>query len=412
MEPMFKERIENVESAISWGNILPTAKESGTVDCPFCGKKGKAYLYPNYFKCFSSRCGVKGGKTKIYSMREGLRFIEALETLEGKAGLSRSKVDEDFEKRSLLLSEVLDAYEDKLETYPEVIEYLQGRGFDEEFIRLMRIGYAPHNTTLAPYDINRNALIRHRLLKPNGQEFFWQRIIFPIYNSNGRLVHLTGRQFPTINDEYKYLDSPEVPIIGSSKKYLLFEDQIDFYKNSSDTIYLVEGVPDAFTLKQLGYPVVGVLGLAKLMYHTSKFKGFKKLIAVFDNDRYEYDHPMYPSELKSWRMVMSQLIDLQLYMGKELQVQVCMVPEHLRTTEGPVKDINDVYTHGYDVEEVLSENTEDLVEHFIKTKGGNYANHEMALKLISTTGRCANILDDYITDDMSPIEYALKVLAS
>lgn len=412
MDPEFKERIDNAESATSWSSILPVGKESGTVDCPFCNKRGKAYLYPNFFKCFSSRCGIKGGKVKIHSMKEGLRFMDALDNLEGRSGLSRTKVNEDFEKRSSLLSEVLDAYQDKLHNYPEALKYLLDRGFDESFLEVMRIGYAPHDTTLAPYDINRNALIRHGLLKPNGSEFFWKRLIFPIYNTNGKLVHLTGRQFPTVSEDYKYLDSPEVPIIGSSKKYLLFEDQIEFYRNSSDTIFLVEGVPDAFTLKQLGYPVVGVLGLAKLMYHTSKFKGFKKLVAVFDNDRYEYDHPVYSGQLKSWRMVMPQLIDLQLYMGKELQVQTCMIPEHMHSLEGPVKDMNDVHRFGFDVDEVLTNNTEDLVESFIETKGGDYANHEAALKLISVTGRCANILDDYITEDMSPIEYALKVLAS
>lgn len=265
------------------------------------------------------------------------------------------------------------------------------------------------------YELSRNKLMRHSLASKKG-DFFWQRIVFPIYNINGYLVHLTGRSFPVTSEDFKYLDTKAVPVIGSSKDYLLFEEQLNFYKNGSRTLYLVEGVPDSYILKQSGAHVVGVMGLAKLMSHTSKFEGFDNIVAIFDNDRYEIDHPRFPGQLKSWRMVMDQLIDLQLYVGKKIRISTCMVPEGLYLNDKQVKDVNDLYLYvdqdEHEMFRVIEENTVDLVESFIESHGGDISYHRTALKLIASTDRGQHLMSKYITDDWSALDYAIKVLVN
>lgn len=73
----FKERVDSVNEATNWSDVMPVTKERGTITCPFCLKKGKGYLYPNFFKCFSSRCGVQGDKINVYKQLNNLTYGEA-----------------------------------------------------------------------------------------------------------------------------------------------------------------------------------------------------------------------------------------------------------------------------------------------------------------------------------------------
>lgn len=412
----FRERINRVNEEVSWSD-LGFNKEKGTVNCPFCGKKGKAYLYPKFFKCFSSRCGVTGDKLHIHQKMNNLNFIQALTSLETKACVDPKQQQEEYIKRDEILNHVLDAYHDQLylPNNEKALTYLYQRGFTDEFIKTMRIGYAPSSgSVLSLYpDININKLIRHHLATPK-HEFFWNRIIFPIHNTQGYLVHLTGRKFPNDgNDDMKWLDSKSVPLVGSSKNYLLFENQLECYKNRGEDLYLVEGVPDAFIMKQMGYPVLGVLGLQKLLQQASKIDsyGFKNIIAIFDNDRYEINHPNYPGELKSWRVVTNQLIDLQLYLGRKSMIDVCMIPEDYED----VKDINDLYIKTNNksaVDCVLNSNKESLVNSIIRQYGGDMSMHKLLLKLIAATGCNQELLQPYIPEDYDCLTYALKVLTT
>lgn len=256
IDAALKERIDNVNNALSWSDVIPTITEKGTIVCPFCHRKNKGYLYPNFFKCFSSHCGVQGDKINIYKELNHLSYGEALRTLEGKSNLDYRTQQNEFDRRNELLSEVLEAYVDQLELSGPVLEYLYKRGFQYDFIKQNQIGYAPNSTCLKEYGINSNTLRRHGLLNKYG-DFFYERIIFPVYNINGYLVHLTGRDFTGENQDYKYLDSSAIPIIGSCKDYLLFEKMLPYYRNGSKTLYLVEGVPDSYILRQCGINVVG-----------------------------------------------------------------------------------------------------------------------------------------------------------
>ena len=429
MNPYFEERVSSLIDALSWEDIFDISTERGSISCPFCHKKNKAYLYPNFFKCFSSRCNVKGSKIKMYQEIHSLTFWEAVKHLESQKGLNPHTQLKDLEERNKFLHTVIDVYHNELFTNPNnsgVLDYLISRGFTSEFLELWKIGYASHDNILATYGINYRDLTIQGLAK-NRREFFDKRIIFPIFNSVGSLVHLTGREFPRTNRDrdFKYLDSPSrpsMPAIGSSKDYFLFENELANYRNypnTNKTLYLVEGVPDSFILKQLGYPVVGLMGLNKLLAQgLKKFDGFEKIIAIFDNDRYESTHLYFANQKKSWRVVTNQLLDLQLYLGQDSVVSCCTIPEGIRIKNSGscIKDVNDLYLYlDRDtnlLKKYLAENTKDIIKYMLDEYGGDLAKHQTILKLVSATNRGKELIEPYIPQELSSLDYALKVFNS
>lgn len=409
--PELQIRLDAISSSTNWSYIHSSfIKDSGTVDCPFCRRKSKGYLYPNFYKCFSSRCGVQGDKVNLYKKLNQLTFWDAVKELETKSGLDPKSQNKGLEKRSKLLSEVLYIYHCLLLDNPLAINYLTSRGLTLDYIKQKQIGYAPlSRKTLSQYKyLKENSLILQELVNNYG-DFFHNRIIFPIYNQSGYLVHLTGRQFPDIETDWKYLDSKSVKVAGSSKQYLLFEEEIKHYLEKDNVVYLTEGVMDSFILNQQGLPVLGLLGLQKIMSHVSKLSQFKKVIAIFDNDRYDLDHPYFPGEFKSWRLVMSQLVDLQTYLGKTTAIYTCMVPE-----SSGCKDVNDYYQkNGLDnLINMFDTNSSSLTTSFITNCKGDLSEHLTALKLIATTGEGKELLKQYIAEDFDPLDYAIQVLNS
>lgn len=406
------ERIENVNNIITWTDI-GFDKNRGTTECIFCHAKNKGYLYDYYYKCFSSKCGVKGNKISIYQKLNNLSFYNALCSLEQIGNIDLTIQEEFISSRNKLLFEVLEAYSFELQENTEALNYLYSRGFTEEFIKSEMIGYANGKSPLKNYSININSLRRHDLIRKS-REFFDNRFIFPVHNINGFLVHLTGRYWPGENKEYKYLDSSAMPNIGSCKDYLLFERYIKYYKSNKNVLYLVEGVPDSYILKQCGANVLGLMGLNKLLKQSFKLEQFDTVIAIFDNDKFEEGHPNFSNEYKSWRIVLPQLVDLQIYLGKKTEIKVAMVPDNLYIKENKVKDINDFYLYlnrdGGILLKELNNISSNLVEYFIDLNKNNLTNHRTALKLIAATSKGKNLLNSYIPLNLSPIEYALKVL--
>lgn len=408
--PELKERVNIINSNLSWSDISSEfSKEHGTVTCPSCLRKNKGYLTSNFFRCYSSHCEIQGDKVTLFQKLNGLKYMDALKSLETSSGLDHCLFNQQLEERNSILSDILSIYSDEIKNHPNVLSYLEQRGFTFSFIEDNLIGYAPSNHFLDLYDLSHNKLTRHGLKNKYG-DFFYQRIIFPIYNEKGYLVHLTGRSFNS-NSSIKYKDTLALPLIGSSKNHLLFEKEIDEYINRSDTVFLVEGVPDSFILKMLGYPVLGLMGLEKLLSHFHKLKHFKSIIAIFDNDRFDLNHPNYPGELKSWRRITSQLLELQYLLGEHSTIFIYMIPEDY--IEPTPKDINELYLtlnkNGDLMYELILEEKKDLLQSYINEYGGDLSYHKEALKLIHSTNRCKLDLLKYIPEDLSPIEYALKL---
>ena len=106
-------------------------------------------------------------------------------------------------------------------------EYLLGRGFEEELVRRLRVGYAPGGGAVLSGRALQEGFRREELIdaglarRRGGQvgDFFTSRIMFPIGDSQGRVQGFGGRTLDP-NERAKYVNSPEGPQF--TKRKLLF----------------------------------------------------------------------------------------------------------------------------------------------------------------------------------------------
>lgn len=416
-----QERIERIKAVASISGLHPNLKAHGACICPFCGRTGKGYVTADQqFKCYSSKCEVRGDVIDVYRELNGIHgkgsLFQALDGLEKEYGLGG-----DFKA---LETERIKIYEAALEIYQFILftkdgkearDYLHSRGFDDLTIQMYGIGYAPPGGCLTSYDLKLIHLRNHNL-HDRGKDYFLNRIIFPIRNTSGRVVHMVGRYLGEVPKDSKgedkwprYKDSKAGPGIGSTKSHLVFEDCIKYY---GDTVILTEGYPDALTLRKHGYPVLGLLGVEGLTKQAHKFEKFKELLVVADNDYFDTDHPNYPNEYKSWRRLIPQLYELQLVLPK-LNIKWKMVPEGGRTSTGVIytcKDVNDWFQRSGGISKSVLYTANGLVETLIERWGPDISRHQELLRLVHQTGHKVKDLEKYVPDEWGPIEYALNVL--
>jgi DNA primase len=134
-------------------------------------------------------------------------------------------------------------YERQLDRYPEARSYLHRRGLhDPALIEELGIGYAPGGTLrryLATQAHGFAALRRLGLINAQGADALYQRIVFPLYQSQ-RIVNFYGRSIGAAF-AHRFLPGSKGGLYGWEKVRHLC------------TVILVEGLFDYATLRQAGF---------------------------------------------------------------------------------------------------------------------------------------------------------------
>lgn len=430
MDNALQDRLERIRANVGITDICPDLKPQGTNTCPSCGKRGKFSVWNNtHGKCWSASCSLNKSSDVISLYRfikrldDSKGFITALNELEKMAGISNFNFSAS-NSRDDTLQECLNIYSHYLwsSAGKDALNYLRSRGFADETIQLQQIGYAPNGSSLRSFEIDVNRLREEGLLK-NRTEYFSSRIIFPIRNMQGNLVHLVGRYLGDVpKDEYgedalpRYKDTQGTKGLPGTKSYLAFEHLINSYLKTSDNLLILEGYPDTLSLVQGGLPAVGLLGLEKLVSHSYKIKNFKEITCIFDNDIFPADHPNFPLEYKSWRRIIPQLVDLQMLLPN-VTFYVWMVPDISINSKGirtKIKDINEWVVHTdlsfEEISQKINKERQELVPSLIDRWGSDLSQHSTLLKLITSVRMSPDALLKYIPPEMTPLEYALSII--
>lgn len=410
MDDQYKQRIQAVLNNYQISDIAPFLSK-GANQCPACSKKSKFYVYSTGVKCYSSSCELHKYRDLIsfYGYLNHLTYHEALLALEKTSGLNNHNYDE----RHDLLNQILYIYSYYLfsKEGEQALRYLISRGFSKEYLQLARIGYAPFTNALKLHGIDKNQLVKNKLISSNESDYFKNRIIFPVYSRHKKLVHLIGRYVGSVpSDEDgndlipRYKNSKSVK--HKSTDFLLFENNLSIYEKRQKVI-LTEGCTDTFTLNQYGVPVLGMLGIEKLSNHYYKLKNLKKIYCVFDNDRFPIDHPVYPNQYKSWSRILPELIDLQFCLP-DIDFYIWMVPSN----KG--KDINDYFTKSegttkYKINCIYNKAV-PLIDFLISEYKYDFSKHITILRLIKLKNRDPQLLGSVIPTDYSPIDYLMKLI--
>ncbi len=277
-----KERLGIVEVISSYLK-LEKAGSNFKAKCPFHTEKTPSFFVSpsrNTFYCFG--CGVKGDIFSFVEQFEGLDFMGALRVLANRAGIELTfeprEARTQRERLYALLEEATLFFEHNLTSVPKPRAYLLGRGVTAETVKLWRLGWAPpkwgdlrHFLRGKGYrdeEIEQAGLIKRPDIEDGERgrgsgdyyDRFRSRIMFPLFDSSGRVIAFSGRIFeetvPTSDSRSagaKYINSPETPLFHKSK-VLYGYDRAKFAIRKYNFSVLVEGQMDLLLSHQGGFP--------------------------------------------------------------------------------------------------------------------------------------------------------------
>lgn len=294
-----KESIDNLKNHLDIVDVISQSlelKKAGAnfkACCPFHGEDTPSFVVSpakQIYHCFG--CGVGGDSIKFIMEYEKLAYPEALEKLASMYNVSLNYDNENKPKLDLKVLESINQYYQKLFTNNQTTkEYMKSRGISEFSIEKFEIGYAPksHETINYLKDNFFNLADAKELgvidTGTNGlYSRFIERITFPIYGLNSKIVGFGGRTITGHNA--KYVNSPQTKLFNKSK--LLYGYNIakeNIYKKNR--IIVTEGYLDVIMLHQAGFnTAVATLGTALTKDHLPLLRrGEPKVIVAYDGDK-------------------------------------------------------------------------------------------------------------------------------
>ena len=207
-----------------------------TALCPFHTEKTPSFTINDdkgFYHCFG--CGAHGDVISFLMVSEGYSFLEAIENLASKAGLKMPQIsmeEHETARRRADLYEIVEAAAKWFEAQlvapvaRAARAYLEHRGVAEDTRAGFRLGYAPREKgalrrALAEQGFTNDKMAEAGLIKLDNssrdklQDRFFNRLIFPITDSRGRVIAFGGR---TLGDSRpKYLNSPDTPLFQKGR---------------------------------------------------------------------------------------------------------------------------------------------------------------------------------------------------
>ena len=272
--------------------------------CPFHTEKTPSFTVnedKQIFHCFG--CHTGGNIFKFLMEYEKISFIEAIQEVAARVGINLEYEEDTTGKESeqeILYEINVQAaryFSDNLLNSPEgeiARKYFQERKIKPQTLRAFGLGYAFNGwENLVEFaksqkiDLERALQLGLIGQQKDGRLFdkFSDRIIFPIFSANGRVIAFAGRILENREGSAKYLNSPESAIYTKGK--ILYG--LSFSKDEIrklDKAILVEGYMDLISLYQNGIKnVVAVSGTALTEDQVQLLSRYtKNVVLLFDAD--------------------------------------------------------------------------------------------------------------------------------
>ena len=245
------------------------------------------------YKCFS--CGASGNVFNFVMDYEHITFKEALELLAKKAGvevkgLKLKKENTQNEPYYKMYELALKFYQNNLNTSfgHDAKEYLKKRKIDDDVIKEFDIGLSLTSMDslvklLTDKGYSLDTLDKLGLVS-NEHDTYINRIMFPLWDLNGRVVGFSGRIYDN-SKLNKYLNTKETPIF--KKGELLYHYHIAREEvRTKKYVIVMEGFMDVIRASTIGYRnVVALMGTAMTKEQANLIKRLSNdVILCFDGD--------------------------------------------------------------------------------------------------------------------------------
>jgi DNA primase len=253
--------------------------------CPFHNEKTPSFTVNDkkgFYHCFG--CGEHGDAVGFVMKTEGLSFPEAVEKLAREVGLPVPRAtpqEREHAERASTLQQVVEEAarwfqkQLRLPVGRQGLDYLRGRGLENEVIDDFRLGFAPDSRDGLIAALKREGAAIDKIVEAGlaiqpedyghggGREpydRFRGRVMFTINDRRGRAIAFGGRVMGA--GEPKYLNSPETPLFHKGANlYCLDRARVAVTKDQA--VIVAEGYMDVIALHGAGFTgAVAPLGTA------------------------------------------------------------------------------------------------------------------------------------------------------
>ena len=286
--------VDIVEVVSSYLNLTAHGKNYFGV-CPFhddhspsmCVSKEK-----QIYTCFV--CGATGNVFQFIKEYENISFAEAVKKVATIGGIE-VKIDEmkPLKKESVLydiynLTNKL--YQLNLNTTKGIAakEYLKNRGINDETIKEFGIGLSLIKgniyEALVKKGFDNKDILKSGLATENGYDLYRNRIMFPLWDLNGKVVGFSGRIFNG-EDAPKYINSRETEIFKKGELLYNYHRARNECRRKNEVI-IMEGFMDVISAYTHGITnVVAAMGTAITSSNAHLISRMaKNIILCFDGD--------------------------------------------------------------------------------------------------------------------------------
>lgn len=247
--------------------------------CPFHNEKSPSFSVSpakQMYYCFG--CGAGGNVLTFVMEYENYTFPEALKFLADRAGvkLPEMELSQEARQKESRRAQLLEVNREAAKYFYFQLrspqgkpgyEYFKNRQLSEETMKQFGLGYANKTSDDLVHYLHskgyKDDLLTEAGLATFDERFgmhdkFWNRVMFPIQDSNHRVIGFGGRVMG--DGKPKYLNSPETPIFDKSRNLY----GLNFARTSrKNSFILCEGYMDVIAMHQAGFnQAVASLGTA------------------------------------------------------------------------------------------------------------------------------------------------------
>ena len=271
-------------------------------NCPFHGEKTPSFhIIPatQVWHCFG--CNEGGDCFTYVQKRENLSFPDAIRYLAERAGIELHE-ERAQARTSTKRSRLYDVCAETADFYHLLLmrgkdgrgrDYCSERRLDAATCKRYHLGFAPGRGALVAH-LGSKGFTPREMIDANVavsgasgqlQDRFYDRVMFPIYDDQGRCVAFGGRALDTEKTGAKYLNTAETAIFHKGRQLYGFNWAKSAIVAAGEAV-VVEGYISAMTCWKAGIEnLVAVLGTALTEHHVKTLTRFtRKIIYLFDGD--------------------------------------------------------------------------------------------------------------------------------
>jgi DNA primase len=273
------------------GRYIEIQKKSNSyvAVCPFHDDSSPSLnisVEKKIFKCFA--CGVGGNAIGFVQRFKSVTFQEALRIVGEYVGIKIKSYQKQDLKYSFDQEKIFEINAAAMEYFATLLytqgseparKYLSARKITLDQIREFNIGYAKSKYALFNYlkdekGFSEIELLKSSLFVKKGLEYypvFFNRIIFPIRNIDGKVIGFSGRVLTNDKDTVKYLNTSENSVFKKSHLAYNFNNALSSIR-VKNKIIILEGYMDVISLNSIDIKnAVAIMGTSLSEYQINEF---------------------------------------------------------------------------------------------------------------------------------------------